>query len=124
MYFFHDSKIMNYKRVTLIELGILLSHTVVFVLATLLSKLLYAKSSDEDPSSSARDTQVGLPYHVNYMVDPDLYYVPIFGHVALCVVFYTILMITFDVLYMTLVQHCCGLFTALRSDESDKLYVH
>ncbi|XP_011883805.1 PREDICTED: odorant receptor 67a-like isoform X2 [Vollenhovia emeryi] len=94
--------------------GIILSHTVVFVFTTLLSKLLHVESNEDDSSSSAHDAQVGLPYHVNYMVDPQTYYVPIFVHVAICVVSYTVLMLTFDVLYMTLIQHCCGLFAALR----------
>ncbi|XP_018354336.1 PREDICTED: uncharacterized protein LOC108755680 [Trachymyrmex septentrionalis] len=70
-------------------------------------------SEDEDPSSNAHK-QVGLPYHVNYMIDPKKYYIPIFVHVTTCVISYTILMLTFDVLYMTLIQHCCGLFVALR----------
>ncbi|XP_011702784.1 PREDICTED: putative odorant receptor 85d, partial [Wasmannia auropunctata] len=101
------------KKLSYAYTGVLLSHTVVFVFTTLLSKLLYAEPSEDDPSS-AHDEQIGLPYHVNYMVDPKTYYVPIFVHVTVCVVSYTILMLTFDVLYMTFVQHCCGLFAALR----------
>lgn len=48
------------------------------------------------------------------MIDPETHYAPIFTHTALCVVFYTVVILTFDVLYLTLVQHCCGLFAALR----------
>ncbi|XP_019698031.1 odorant receptor 67a-like isoform X2 [Harpegnathos saltator] len=95
-------------------MGILFSHTVVFVFATLLTKLLDTGSSNNNSSSITHETQVGLFYHVNYIVDVETYYVPIFIHSATCVVFYTLLMITFDVLYLTLVQHCCGLFQALR----------
>ncbi|KAG5322967.1 MOS1T transposase, partial [Pseudoatta argentina] len=89
-------------------------HTIVFLFTTLLSKLLYTESSEDDPSSNVHK-QVGLPYYVNYiLIDPKNYYVPIFVHVIICVISYTILMLTFDVLYMTLIQHCCGLFIALR----------
>ncbi|XP_032686502.1 uncharacterized protein LOC116851312 [Odontomachus brunneus] len=94
--------------------GVLLSHTVVFVLATLFTKFLDAGNGGNNSSSIAHDSQAGLPYRVNYMVDVEIYYVPIFVHSATCVVFYTILMIMFDVLYLTFVQHCCGLFAALR----------
>lgn len=95
------------------ELGILLSHTVIFIFTSLLSKLLYGGSSEDDLLSNIYDTQIGLPYYVNYMVDPETYYVPIFVHVATCTVSYTILMLTFDVLYMMFIQHCCGLFAAV-----------
>ncbi|KYN44133.1 hypothetical protein ALC56_01449 [Trachymyrmex septentrionalis] len=99
-------------------------HTIVFLFTTLLSKLLYMESSeDEDPSSNAHK-QVGLPYHVNYMIDPKKYYIPIFVHVTTCVISYTILMLTFDVLYMTLIQHCCGLFVALSTEDVNHLLKH
>lgn len=96
------------------KIGILLSHTSVVVFITLLIKLLYVRSTEDDPSNSTHNTQIGLLYHVNYMVDVETYYIPIFIHTTMCSVFYTILMLTFDILYMTLVQHCCGLFEALR----------
>ncbi|XP_071646264.1 putative odorant receptor 85d [Temnothorax longispinosus] len=48
------------------------------------------------------------------MVDLDTYYVPIFIHSAICDFSYTVLLVVFDVLYLTLVEYCCGLFAALR----------
>ncbi|EZA47888.1 hypothetical protein DMN91_003081 [Ooceraea biroi] len=97
-----------------VYMGMLLIHTVVFILATLLTKFISVESTGNNSSSNSHSTQRGLPYRVNYMVDLETYYVPIFIHTAVCDVIYTILMIMFDVLYLTLVQHCCGLFAALR----------
>ncbi|XP_020285694.1 odorant receptor 13a-like [Pseudomyrmex gracilis] len=94
--------------------GILLSHTVVFILLTLLIKLLYVEPTEDNPSNNLRGAQAGLPYRANYMIDLETYYIPIFLHTAICVTSYSVLMLTFDVLYLTLVQHCCGLFAALR----------
>lgn len=107
--------ILRQKSIKFFKLGVLLSHTVVFVSATLLTKLLNVKNNGNNSSSIIHDPQTDLLYRVNYMVNVETYYVSIFVHSTTCVVFYTLLMITFDVLYLTLVQHCCGLFAALRS---------
>ncbi|XP_025156084.1 putative odorant receptor 85d [Harpegnathos saltator] len=48
------------------------------------------------------------------MVDLDTYFVPIFLHTAMCEISYMIFLVAVDVLYMTFVQHCCGLLAALR----------
>lgn len=114
---FYSGKIINYKKTQkwmLSEIGIILSHVSVFIFTTLLMKLLYVGSIEDDPSNNTHNTQIGLSYHVNYMVDVETYYVPIFIHTAVCTVLYVNLILTFDVLYMILVQHCCGLFAALR----------
>ncbi|KAL0111615.1 hypothetical protein PUN28_013064 [Cardiocondyla obscurior] len=48
------------------------------------------------------------------MVDLDTYYVPIFIHSAVCDFSFTFLLVVFDVMYLMVVEHCCGLFAALR----------
>ncbi|XP_025262516.1 odorant receptor 67c-like [Camponotus floridanus] len=84
---------------------------------TLLTKLINTKSKVKDTSSNKKETQriqTGLFYLVNYMIDVDKYYVPIFIHMAICEISYVLLIATFDILYATLVEYCCGLFESLR----------
>ncbi|XP_025265465.1 putative odorant receptor 85d [Camponotus floridanus] len=57
---------------------------------------------------------MGLSYPVNYMIDVDTYYVPIFIHTAICEISYVFLIAAFDILYVTLIEYCCGLFESLR----------
>jgi len=109
--FFIRNNTYKCQKTAFFKLGVVLSHAVIFQIITLLSKI-YVKPTGNDSSSSAIE---GLPYRVNYMVDLDTYYVPIFIHTATCDIFYSLLMLIFDVLYLTLIQHCCGLFAALRS---------
>lgn len=90
----------------------MLSHSAAFIFTTFLTKYIHVQSADA--SGKAQGAQEGVPYRVNYMVDLDAYYALIFIHTATCEVSYMILMITFDVLYLTVVEHCCGLFAALR----------
>ncbi|XP_032686500.1 uncharacterized protein LOC116851310 [Odontomachus brunneus] len=92
-----------------------LGHSVLFLSVTLLSKFLSVQSSEEsDALNEVQGAQKGMPYRVNYIVDLNTYYVPIFLHTATCEVYYLLLIVCQDVLYMTLVQHCCGLLAALR----------
>ncbi|XP_011878574.1 PREDICTED: odorant receptor 67a-like isoform X2 [Vollenhovia emeryi] len=91
--------------------GFILSHSVVYLLSTLLARLVYMKSEKIDETSNA---QIGLPHRVNYIIDLDTYYVPIFIHCAICDFTLTFLLVVFDVLYLIVVEHCCGLFAALR----------
>ncbi|XP_011878148.1 PREDICTED: odorant receptor Or2-like isoform X2 [Vollenhovia emeryi] len=91
--------------------GFILSLSVLYILSTLLTRFFfYTKSEKTDEISST----IGLLHRVNYMVDLDTYYIPIFIHSAICDFSFTYLLVIFDVLYLTLVEHCCGLFAALR----------
>ncbi|KAH0946202.1 hypothetical protein HN011_010168 [Eciton burchellii] len=96
-------------------ISLLLSQSTVFVLTTILIKFFSAElESGSKLSGNTHSVQTGLPYRVNYMVDLETHYVPILIHTIVCILSYTVLMLTFDTLYLTLVQHCCGLFAALR----------
>ncbi|XP_024870021.1 uncharacterized protein LOC112453469 isoform X2 [Temnothorax curvispinosus] len=92
--------------------GLILGHSIIYILSTLLTRFFYTESKEINETSSK--VQIGLPHRVNYMVDLDTYYVPIFIHSAICDFSYTVLLVIFDVLYLTLVEYCCGLFAALR----------
>ncbi|KYM86179.1 Putative odorant receptor 67a [Atta colombica] len=92
--------------------GFLLSHSVLYLLATLLSRVLYVKSEETDETSN--NVQRGLPFRINSMIDLDTYYVPIFIHCSICEFMYMFLLTVIDVLYLTMVEYCCGLFAALR----------
>ncbi|XP_028045654.1 odorant receptor Or2 [Monomorium pharaonis] len=93
--------------------GFLLGHSVLYQLLTLLVRLFHTLKSKEGDEVS-NTAQIGLPHRVNYMVDLDKYYVPIFIHSAICDFSYTFLLVVYDVLYLTAVEFCCGLFAALR----------
>ncbi|KAF3054401.1 Odorant receptor 123 [Nylanderia fulva] len=92
------------------------NHPVMFQVMTLVAKLNSKESKENFTSSDTEYAAVksGLAHPVNYMVDVDTYYVPIFIHTVVCEVGYTFLLVTFDVLYVTLIEHCCGLLEGLR----------
>jgi len=75
-------------------------------------KFIRAKSSEN--ISSPDISQDIFIYRVNYMLDVDIYYVPIFMHTAICAILSSCLIVTFDVLYLTMIENCCGLFAAAR----------
>ncbi|RLU24769.1 hypothetical protein DMN91_002859 [Ooceraea biroi] len=102
------------RNVGYVYFGMVLTHCTIFMLITFLSKFISVESTGNNSSSNTQSTQRGLPYHVNYMVDVETYYVPIFIHSLVCDVYYSVLHGVFDVFYLTLVQHCCGLFAAIR----------
>ncbi|XP_025264831.1 uncharacterized protein LOC112638049 [Camponotus floridanus] len=81
---------------------------------TLLTKSINTKSKEKDTSSNTQKIQTGLFYLGNYIIDVDTCYVLIFIHIAICEIYYVLLTAAFDVLYVTLVEFCCGLFESLR----------
>ncbi|KYN26704.1 Putative odorant receptor 67a [Trachymyrmex cornetzi] len=92
--------------------GFLLGHSILYLLATLLSRVLYVESEETDETSN--NVQRGLPFRINSMIDLDTYYVPIFIHCSICEFMYMFLLTVIDVLYLTVVEYSCGLFAALR----------
>ena len=97
------------------NLGFLLSHTILSLFASLLTKLPYVESKKTNEFANEElKSQTGLPYRVNYMIDLDTYYVPIFIHCSICDLIYTVLLCAIDVLYLIVIEYSCGLFVALR----------
>ncbi|XP_067209610.1 uncharacterized protein [Linepithema humile] len=94
--------------------SIVLGHVAIFLFTTALGKFT-AKKSKDSVSSTVNNLYPGIPYRVNYMVDVDTYFVPIFIHTTTCHISYMLLVVIFDALYLTLIEHCCGLFAALRT---------
>lgn len=70
------------------------------------------KSNKND--TSLNNVQTGINYHVNYIVDFDTYYPFIYIHTTTCIVLYVYLAVSFDILYITTVEHSRALFAALR----------
>lgn len=64
--------------------------------------------------SSGKGAQIGLPFRVSHDIDMDTYYVPVYIHTTTTSAIYAFFIGVFDVLYITLIHHCCGLFAALR----------
>ncbi|XP_067209621.1 uncharacterized protein [Linepithema humile] len=92
---------------------IVLGHSILFNVATLLTRLMRTKGEKNDTSSNEH-TQVGVAYRVNYVIDFDKYYAIIFIHTTFCIVWYVFLPVTLDVLYITLIEHCRGMFAAVK----------
>ncbi|XP_011698992.1 PREDICTED: odorant receptor Or2-like [Wasmannia auropunctata] len=97
------------------KLGFLLGHSILYILSSLLTRCFYVEPTEINGlSNKVSKSQIGLPHRVNYMVDLDTYYVPIFIHCAICDFSFVFLITVVDVLYLTVVEYCCGLFEALR----------
>ncbi|XP_011349024.1 uncharacterized protein LOC105286078 isoform X3 [Ooceraea biroi] len=92
--------------------GFILIHSVLFIMVTLMLRFVHT-SSDKN-ITSPDNSQVIFVYRVDYMVDLNTYYIPIFIHTATCSFSTAVLIIVFDVLYLTMVGHCCGLFAAVK----------
>ncbi|KAG5344791.1 OR63A protein, partial [Acromyrmex charruanus] len=86
-------------------------HSILYLFATLLSRVLHVESEEADETNNV---QRGLPFRINSMIDLDTYYVPIFIHCSICEFMYMFLLTVIDVLYLTVVEYCYGLFAALR----------
>ncbi|XP_032686505.1 odorant receptor 67a-like [Odontomachus brunneus] len=104
---------------------ILFGHSTLYLIESLVGKLTYVESNVETNGTIILETNgtsetldvpvpVGLPLRVNYMVDVDTYYIPIYIHTVLAEMVYSLLMCAVDVLYLTSVQYYCGLLAALR----------
>lgn len=93
----------------------MLGYSALFLLSDLLIKFLPTQSNEDSyTTNKAQGVEEGIPFNINYMVDPDKYYIPIFLHTALCEISFMLLLISQDILYMTFVQYCCGLLASLR----------
>ncbi|KAG5332665.1 OR67C protein, partial [Acromyrmex heyeri] len=104
------------RKLGYVYTGFLLSHTILYLFAPLLTKLSYVESNKTNELANEElNSQIELPYRVNYMIDLDTYYVPIFIHCSVCDLIYTVLLSVFDVLYLIVIEYSCGLFIALRS---------
>ncbi|KAF3054398.1 Odorant receptor 292 [Nylanderia fulva] len=111
----HNSHALYARNFGYIYTGVVLGHPFIFQFMTLMAKINYQESEENVTSSNkAQGIQSGISHPVNYMVDVDTYYVPIFIHTAVCEVCYGFLLVTLDVLYITLIEHCCGLLEGLR----------
>jgi len=102
----------NYSRLFSYKSGVILSHSALFITMTLSMRFIRAKSNEN--ISSPDISQEMFSYRINYMLDLDTYYVPIFMHTAICTVLYMCLLVTFDVLYLTMIENCCGFLAAVR----------
>jgi len=115
----NDYKCVNSKKLSRkynrlsYKLGIVLSHCALFIIMTLSMRFIRAKSNEN--ISSPDISQEIFIYRVNYMLDLDTYYIPIFMHTTICAILYSCLMnVTFDVLYLTMIENCCGFLATTR----------
>ncbi|XP_011878587.1 PREDICTED: uncharacterized protein LOC105567924 isoform X3 [Vollenhovia emeryi] len=90
--------------------GIILGHAIVFALTPLTIKFSYNK---ENISNKTQDSQESSR-HINYMLDLQIQHMPLLIQGALCEFYYTLVLTSINVLYLVCVQHCCGLFEALK----------
>ncbi|XP_020285681.1 uncharacterized protein LOC109855631 [Pseudomyrmex gracilis] len=93
----------------------IMSCGVIFIVTTFVAKFIHTQSDKNDTlSSKSKGPPPGIIYRVNYMVDVDTYFVPIFIHITTFHMCLLIVSVTLDVFYVTLIEHCCGQFEALR----------
>ncbi|KYQ50202.1 Putative odorant receptor 67a [Trachymyrmex zeteki] len=112
-----ETKIQNWhaqygRKLGYVYTGFILGHSILYLFATLLTRVLYVKSKKTNETSN--NVQIGLPFRISSTIDLDTYYVPIFIHCSISEFMYMTLLAVIDVLYLTVVEYCCGLFAALR----------
>ncbi|XP_012231789.2 odorant receptor Or2-like isoform X1 [Linepithema humile] len=95
----------------IVYISIILFHDILLVITTGMGGFTRARYANRTSNSGVFP---GLPYRVDYMVDIDTNYMPIFIHTHTCHIGYMALIIICDTFYLTLVEYCCGLFDALR----------
>ncbi|XP_029673294.1 odorant receptor Or2-like [Formica exsecta] len=101
------------RNLSYIYAGTIVGHAVIFALTPLITRLFYEKSVGTiDASNQTQETQP--TYRINYVLDLQMRYIPLLIQCSICEVYYTILLTAFNVFYLACVQHCCGLFAALR----------
>ncbi|XP_067209660.1 uncharacterized protein [Linepithema humile] len=111
----YNSHVLYGRNLSSAYTYIILSHSILWNVTMLLTKLKRTETTKNDTfSNEIASDQVGVPYRVNYMIDVDTYYAPIFIHTAACCVCYVFQEIAIDVLYITLIEHCRGLLATVR----------
>ncbi|GAB1867892.1 Odorant receptor [Camponotus japonicus] len=101
------------RKFSYIYAGTIVGHAVIFALTPLITRFFYETSIGTiDASNQTQEAQ--STYRINYMLDLQMRYIPLLIQCSICEVYYTILLTAFNVLYLACVQHCCGLFAALK----------
>ncbi|KAK2588886.1 hypothetical protein KPH14_001749 [Odynerus spinipes] len=92
------------RRFTIMYGGFLYSIMIIFMIAPMKPLILNTiNGTDERP----------FVHHTEYFVDPQNYYYPIIVHSYVTVLVCVTTVVTMDTMFMILVQHACGLFSAL-----------
>ncbi|XP_071574689.1 odorant receptor 67a-like [Temnothorax nylanderi] len=105
------SYVLFARRFGYVYSAIILGHAVLFAFTPLMTRFSYNK---KDTSNKTQDAQTESAHHINYMLDLQMQYIPLLIQGGLCEFFYTLILTSFNILYLTCVQHCCGLFEALK----------
>ncbi|KAL6441733.1 hypothetical protein ACFW04_003673 [Cataglyphis niger] len=101
------------RNLSYIYAGTIVGHAVIFALTPMITRFFYEKSVGTiDTSNQTQETQ--STYRINYMLDLQMRYIPLLIQCSICEVYYTITLTVLNIFYLACVQHCCGLFAALR----------
>lgn len=92
-------------------LGAILGHGLVFAITPLVTMFFYNK---DYASNKTQDAQVESTYQMNYMLDLQMQYSPLLIQGIISEMYYVLILTSINVLYIVCVEHCCGLFEALR----------
>ncbi|KAL6268724.1 hypothetical protein P5V15_001852 [Pogonomyrmex californicus] len=86
-------------------------YTMIYVFTPLVIMFLYnaEDASNKTQNSETRDST----RHINYMIDLQMQYIPLYIQGSMCEIYFTIIIVAINILYLASVQHCCGLFAAL-----------
>lgn len=92
-----------------LSLGIMLGFTLFFALTPVMANFFH----NEDTSNKTQDAEIETA-QINYMLNLQIQYTPLLIQVVVCELYFSVIVCAVSVMYIFCVQHCCGLFAALR----------
>ncbi|XP_070521090.1 odorant receptor 49a-like [Cardiocondyla obscurior] len=105
------SNVLFARKFGFVYTTIILAHAVIYGITPLVGKFTY---DSIDVSNETQDAQTESVHHLSYILDLQMKYIPLLIQGFLYEFFFTLILISFNVLYLMCVQHCCGLFEALK----------
>ncbi|KAK2584512.1 hypothetical protein KPH14_006883 [Odynerus spinipes] len=84
-----------------------------FLTSIMFVSLPFLRILNQDPETADSSDYSIIPFEVDYFVDTNEYYYPILIHCYLCTAAHVFIIIAVDTMFITFVQHTCGMFTIL-----------
>ncbi|XP_028045659.2 odorant receptor 67a [Monomorium pharaonis] len=104
------SHVLFARKFGYIYSGGLFIYVIIYAFTPLVVKFYYKKNT----LNKTQDTEVNSDPHISYLLDLQMQHTPLFIQGASAEICLTVLLFSFNVLYLVCVQHCCGLFEALK----------
>ncbi|XP_025995236.1 odorant receptor Or2 [Solenopsis invicta] len=91
--------------------GVLFVYSVIYAFTPLVARFYYNKMNS---LNNTQDAETNSERQISYVLDLQIRYIPLFIQGASAEIYFTFIISSFNVLYLMCVQHCCGLFEALK----------